>query len=69
MIYIANLQHHLSRNVILQHVLQGILTPDGELIKNQILDVKGISIKNSAPSCNTCFADWITGDHVGSKLT
>lgn len=49
-------------------VLQGILTPDGELIKNQILEAKGISIKNSAPSCNTCFADWITGDHVGSKL-
>ena len=49
-------------------VLQGILTPDGELIKNQILNTKGVSIKNSAPSCNTCFADWITGDHVGSKL-
>ena len=49
-------------------VMQGILTPDGELIKNQILDAKGVSIRNSAPGCNCQFVDWITGDHPSSKL-
>ena len=43
-------------------VLQGILTPDGELIKNQIMDTKGISIKSFAGGCNCHFSDWITGD-------
>ena len=43
-------------------VLQGVLTPDGELIKNQIMDVKGVSIKGFADSCNCQFVDWITGD-------
>ena len=43
-------------------VLQGILTPDGELIKNQIMDAKGISIKSFSGGCNCQLVDWITGD-------
>ena len=42
--------------------MQGILTPDGALIMNQIMDAKGISIKTFAPGCNCQFVDWITGD-------
>ena len=51
-------------------VLQGILTPDGELIMHQIMDAKGISIKTFAPGCNCHFVDWIMGDADGTlKLT
>ena len=46
-------------------VMQGILTPDGELIKNQIMDTGGVSIRSFAPGCNCHFADWITGDLDG----
>lgn len=46
-------------------VMQGILTPDGELIKNQLMDAGGISIKSFAPGCNCHFVDWITGDLDG----
>jgi hypothetical protein len=49
-------------------VMQGILTPDGELIKNQIMKADGISIRRTAPRCNCNMADWITGDLPGTKL-
>lgn len=48
-------------------VMQGILTPDGELITSQIMDTGGISIRSFAPGCNCHFVDWITGD-LGGEL-
>jgi len=49
-------------------VLQGILTPDGELIRRQIMHAKGVSIRSFSGGCNTQFVDWITGDDADGKL-
>jgi hypothetical protein len=43
-------------------VLQGILTPDVELIKNEILDSGGMSIKSMATRCSPRVVDWIDSE-------
>jgi hypothetical protein len=43
-------------------VLQGILTPDVELIKNEILDTGGMSIKSMATRCSPKVVGWIDDD-------
>jgi len=40
-------------------VLQGILTPDGELIKDQIMDSGGVSLKSIADGTNCKVVDWV----------
>ena len=52
-----------SRNPNVFFVLQGILTPDGELIKEEILERKaGISIKTMASRASTKVVDWTEED-------
>jgi hypothetical protein len=40
-------------------VLQGILTPDTELIKKEVFESGGISIKSIAQNCNCKVVDWV----------
>ena len=40
-------------------VLQGLLTPDVELIKNEILESQGLSIKQISNKCKGCIVDWV----------
>ena len=40
-------------------VLQGLLTPDVELIKNEILESGGLSIKQISNKCKGCIVDWV----------
>ena len=47
-------------------VLQGILTPDADLIKEEILDSGGVSIEGIARDCNCKVVDWIDQDVVAA---
>lgn len=67
------LRSKLEENVEKQHggrffVLQGILTPDVELIKEEILDSGGVSIKSIALDCNCKVVDWVDGDFQKKSL-
>ena len=40
-------------------VIQGLLTPDVELIKKEILESGGLSIKQISDKCKGCIVDWV----------
>jgi hypothetical protein len=46
-------------------VLQGILTPDGALIKKQLFETGGISIKSVASQCSCKVVDWVEDEWKG----
>lgn len=48
-------------------VLQGILTPDVELIKNGLMDGDGLSIKGYARNASPKVVDWCEDDWMKSK--
>jgi len=50
------------------YVLQGVLTPDVELIKKQILDNAGVSIKSFSKGCNCRVVDWVGDDDGEDKI-
>jgi hypothetical protein len=47
-------------------VLQGILTPDVHLIKNELLESGGLSIKKFADRCSCKVVDWCEDEFSGS---
>jgi hypothetical protein len=49
-------------------VLQGILTPDTELIKKEILDGGGLSIKKISDRCSGKVVDWVEEEWKPQQL-
>lgn len=43
-------------------VLQGVLTPDAESIKEEIMDSGGVSIESICRDCNCRITDWVETD-------
>ena len=49
-------------------VLQGILTPDAEAIKDGILESGGVSIESMSRQCNCKLPGWVEKDFRGESL-
>ena len=57
-----------SRNAAQFFVLQGILTPDVELIKDQLMDGDGVSIKTISDKCGRRVVDWVEDEWNSQPL-
>lgn len=49
-------------------VLQGLLTPDGGLIKSKLLETGGVSLKSIASVCNRKVVDWVLDETFQDNL-
>jgi hypothetical protein len=56
-----------ERNTDRFFVVQGILTPDTELIKKQLMDGGGMSIKHFSSMCSGKVVDWVEEEWIPKK--
>ena len=62
----TNIKNRGNQDMDKLFVLQGILTPDIELIKNGLMDGDGLSIKGYAKQCSPKVVDWCEDDWMKS---
>jgi hypothetical protein len=62
----TNIQKRTAENMDKLFVVQGILTPDVELIKNGLMDGDGLSIKGYARRASPRVVDWCEDDWMKS---